>query len=165
MNLLHLRKREKKKYCAAKNDLQYNLQYSLQYNLQYSLQNNLQYSPKNSSPYSQIILMSMVLVYLLSLPLVFVYSLHILKIKNKSMITRRLNMSKERINHQNDVLCFRFNEEKILYNKWLVLIGKKNIKDSLTNGLIITIGVAGIFYGLKMENVKSRKHPWMLWVY
>ena len=51
-----------------------------------------------------VILMSMMLVYLLLLPLVFVYCLHItlsnLKIKNSSM--------KKRINHQNDVICFRF---------------------------------------------------------
>ena len=45
----------------------------------------------------------MALVYLRSLPLVYVYFLHITlfnpKIKNKSM--------KKRINHQNDVICFR----------------------------------------------------------
>ena len=54
-------------------------------------------------PQDQIILMSLALVYLLTLPLVFVYFLHItlfsLKIKNSSM--------KIRINHQNDVICFR----------------------------------------------------------
>ena len=51
----------------------------------------------------RMILMSITLVYLLSLPLVFVYFLHItlfsLKIKKLSM--------KNKINHQNDVLCFR----------------------------------------------------------
>ena len=31
---------------------------------------------------------------------------------------------------------------------------KKNIEDSLKDGLIITIGAAGIFYGLKAANVK-----------
>ena len=31
---------------------------------------------------------------------------------------------------------------------------KKNIEDSLKDELIITIGVAGIFYGLKVANVK-----------
>ena len=55
----------------------------------------------------RMILMSITLVYLLSLPLVFVYFLHItlfsLKIKKLSM--------KNKINHQNDVLCFR--------KKWL----------------------------------------------
>ena len=59
-------------------------------------------------PRGQMILMSMALVCLLSLPLVFVYFLHItlfnLKIKNLSM--------KNRINHQNDVICFRK-----IYNK------------------------------------------------
>ena len=53
------------------------------------------------SKYSLMILMSMALVYLLSLPLVFVYFLHItlFSLKNSSM--------KNRINHQNDVICFR----------------------------------------------------------
>ena len=54
--------------------------------------------------------MSMALVYFLPLPLVFVYFLHIalprLKIKNSSM--------KNRINHQNDFVCFRSDD---LYNK------------------------------------------------
>ena len=34
---------------------------------------------------------------------------------------------------------------------------KKNIEDSLKDGLILTIGAAGIFYGLKVANVKSPK--------
>ena len=34
---------------------------------------------------------------------------------------------------------------------------KKGIEDSLKDGLIITIGAAGIFYGLKATNVKPRK--------
>ena len=34
---------------------------------------------------------------------------------------------------------------------------KKNIEDSLKDGLIITIGTAGIFYGLKAANVKPLK--------
>ena len=34
---------------------------------------------------------------------------------------------------------------------------KKNIEDSLRNGLIITIGVTGIFFGLKTANVKPPK--------
>ena len=36
---------------------------------------------------------------------------------------------------------------------------KKNIEDSLKDGLIITIGAAGIFYGLKAANVKPPKTP------
>ena len=83
------------------------------------------------------ILMSMVLVYLLSLLLVFVYFLYItlsnLKIKNSSM--------KNMINNQNDVICFKKN----IYNKWLILIGKKNIEDPITDGLIITATATGIF--------------------
>ena len=58
-------------------------------------------------PQDQMILMFMGLVCLLSLPLVFVYFLQILK--NKPMITWRLSMSKKKINHQNDVICFRKN--------------------------------------------------------
>ena len=34
---------------------------------------------------------------------------------------------------------------------------KKNIEDSLKDGLIITIGAAGIFYVLKAANVKPPK--------
>ena len=34
---------------------------------------------------------------------------------------------------------------------------KKNIEDFLKDGLIITIGAAGIFYGLKAANVKLPK--------
>ena len=34
---------------------------------------------------------------------------------------------------------------------------KKNIEDSLKDGLIINIGVARIFYGLKLANVKPPK--------
>ena len=34
---------------------------------------------------------------------------------------------------------------------------KKNIEDTLIDGLIITIEAAGIFYGLKAENVKPPK--------
>ena len=34
---------------------------------------------------------------------------------------------------------------------------KKNIEDCLKDGLIITIGAAGIFYGLKAANVKPPK--------
>ena len=34
---------------------------------------------------------------------------------------------------------------------------RENIEDSLKDGLIITIGAAGIFYGLKAANVKPPK--------
>ena len=46
---------------------------------------------------------------------------------------------------------------KNLYNKMASFDWKKNIEDSLKDGLIITIGVAGIFYGLKTTNVKPPK--------
>ena len=64
-------------------------------------------------PQDLVILMPMALVYLLSLPLAFAYFLHIkllrLQIKNKSM--------KNLINHQNDVIYFKSDDEKTLYNK------------------------------------------------
>ena len=34
---------------------------------------------------------------------------------------------------------------------------RKNIEDSFRDGLIITIGAAGIFFGLKVANVKPPK--------
>ena len=34
---------------------------------------------------------------------------------------------------------------------------RKNIEDSMKDGLIITIGAAGIFFGLKAANVKPPK--------
>ena len=65
--------------------------------------------PTPPPPQNQMILIYMVLLYLLPLPLVFVYFLDItlsgLKIKNKGM-------KKNKINHQNDAICF-----KILYNE------------------------------------------------
>ena len=36
---------------------------------------------------------------------------------------------------------------------------RKNIEDSLKDGLIITIGAAGIFFGLKVANLKPLKPP------
>ena len=64
-------------------------------------------APVTAPPQDQMILMFMVLAYLLFLPSVLVYFLHIrLKIKNKTMIAQRLSMSKKRINHQKDVICF-----------------------------------------------------------
>ena len=113
INLLHLCKRENKKYCIPKNSIQYSLQNSLQNSLQYSLQSSLQYSLQCSK------IISMVFVSLLCLPLVFVYFSYItflrLKVKNSSM--------KSKTNHQNEVICFRK-----LYNKWLVLTRKRIVK-------------------------------------
>ena len=34
---------------------------------------------------------------------------------------------------------------------------RKNVEDSLQDGLVITIGAAGIFFGLKMVNLKLPK--------
>ena len=111
-------------------------------------------STPSTPSHNQMILMFMALVCLLSLPSVFVYFLHItlfsLKIKSLSM--------ENRIKHQNDVICFRSDDEKNLYNKWLVLISfKKNIEDSIKDRLIITATTTGIFFALKAANVKLPK--------
>ena len=95
-------KKRKEEILCSKDSLQYSLHNGLQNSLQYNLQGSLQYSLRNNLRHSQMELMSMVLVCLWSLPSVFVYFLHItlsLKLKNLSM--------KNRINHQNDVICFR----------------------------------------------------------
>ena len=93
---------------------------------------------------SPVILISMALAYLLSLPLAFAYFLHItfprLQIKNKSM--------KIKMNHQNDVICFR----KYTINECL-----KSIEDSIKDGIIITETTTGIFFALKAANVKPPK--------
>ena len=59
---------------------------------------------------------------------------------------------KNRINHQNDVICFRK-----IYNKISSFDWKKNIKDSIKNALIITTTIIGIFFALKSANVKPSK--------
>ena len=93
-----------------------------------------------------VILISMALTYLLSLPLAFARFLHItflrLQIKNKSM--------KNRMNYQNDVICFRK-----IYNKLSSFDRKKNIEDSIEEGIIII--TTRIFFALKVANVKSPK--------
>ena len=78
----------------------------------------------------------MALVYLLSFPLMFVYFLH------KTLSSLKISSVKNKINHQNEVIC-----SKRIYNKWLVL------KD----GLIITITTTGILYVLKTVTVKPPK--------
>ena len=76
------------------------------------------------------------------------YFLHItlprLQIKNKSM--------KNRIHHQNDVICFR----KIC-NKTNSFDWKKNTEDSIKDGIIITVTTNGIFFALKPANIKPPK--------
>ena len=59
------------------------------------------------------------------LPLVFVYFFHITlprpQIKSKSM----------KNNHQNDIICFRSDDEKMLYIKWVVLTGRRKALNTL----------------------------------
>ena len=93
-----------------------------------------------------VILISMALAYLLSLPLAFAYFFYTtfpwLQIKNKSM--------KNRMNYQNDVICFRK-----IYNKLSSFDWKKNIEDSIEEGIIII--TTRIFFALKVANVKPPK--------
>ena len=68
-----------------------------------------------------------------------------------TLFSLKNSSTKNRINHQNDVLF-----SKKIYNKWLVLTGK-NIEDSIKDGFIITITTTGLFYVLKVANVKPPK--------
>ena len=96
-----------------------------------------------------VIRISMALVDLLSLPLAFAYFLHItthrLQIKNKSM--------KNKISHQNDVICFGK-----IYNKMSSFDWNKNNEDSIKDG-IVTATTTGILFALKAANVKPAKTP------
>ena len=67
--------------------------------------------------------------------------LHRLKIKKPSM--------KNKISHQNDVICFKICSTSF---DW-----KKNVKDSIKHGLIITATTTRIFYVLKVANIKPPK--------
>ena len=58
---------------------------------------------------------------------------------------------KNRINQQNNVICF-----SKIYNKWVALIGK-TVEDSIKYSLIITPTTTGIFFALKATNVKPPK--------
>ena len=42
---------------------------------------------------------------------------------------------------------------------------RKSIGDSIKGGFIITIGAAGIFFGLTEANLKPPKASLMLWIY
>ena len=59
---------------------------------------------------------------------------------------------KNRINHQNDVISFRK-----IYNKMSSFDWKKNIEDSIKDGIIITATTTGIFFTVKAANVKLPK--------
>ena len=61
-------------------------------------------------------------------------------------------MTKNKINHQNDVICFKKNIQQMASFDW-----KKNIENSVKDGLIITITTTGIFYTLKAASVKLPK--------
>ena len=67
-----------------------------------------------------------------------------LQIKSKSM--------KNRINHQNDIICYRK-----IYNKMMSFDWKKYIENSIKDGIIITAITTGIFFTLKASNVKPPK--------
>ena len=94
----------------------------------------------------QVILLSMTLVYSLSLPLAFAYFLQItlprLQIKNESM--------KNRINRQNNGICFRK-----IYNKTSSFDWKKNIEDSINDEIIMTATTTGIFFEINVKLPKA----------
>ena len=95
----------------------------------------------------QMILMSTALVYLLSLPLAFVYFLHV--------TLSSLKIKKSSIKKRSTTKTTSYGLEKI-YNKWVALIRKK-IEDSIKDGLIKTATTTGIFYVLKVANIKPPK--------
>ena len=41
---------------------------------------------------------------------------------------------------------------------------KKNVEDSIKDGLIITAPTTKIFFSLKAANANHQRHPWMLWI-
>ena len=59
---------------------------------------------------------------------------------------------KNRMNHQNGVICFRTIFNKIGSFDW-----KKNIEDFIKDGIIITATTTGIFFALKVANEKPPK--------
>ena len=70
-----------------------------------------------------------------------------LQIKNKST-----QNNSRLLKHENDVIWFRYDGEKALY-----INEKKNIEDSIKDGLSTTATTTGIFFALKAANVKPRK--------
>ena len=44
--------------------------------------------------------------------------------------------------------------KKSLYNKWLVLIGKKNVEYFIKDGVIVTVTTTGLFFALKAAGIK-----------
>ena len=59
---------------------------------------------------------------------------------------------KNRISHQNDVIYFRK-----IYNKMSSFDWKKNIEDSIKDGIIITATTTRILFALKAANIKPPK--------
>ena len=64
--------------------------------------------------------------------------------------------TKNRINHKNDVICFRSDEGKNI-QQMSSFDWKKNVEESIKDGLIITVTVVGIFFALKAAVVKPIK--------
>ena len=54
---------------------------------------------------------------------------------------------KNKINHQNDVICFRSDDKKNLKQEMSSFDWEKNVEDYIKDGLIITAG-----------------NPWMPWI-
>ena len=64
---------------------------------------------------------------------------------------------KNKINHQNDVICFRSDDGKNLIQEMSSFNWKKYVEDYIKDGLVITAAVTGIFFALKAAGVKPRK--------
>ena len=90
----------------------------------------------------------MALAYLLSSPLAFVYFLRTRRV-DKSSMKNPLN--------QKDVICFRSDDEKNLIQQLSSFDWKKNVEDSIKNGLIITAAATGIYFVLQAAGVKPPK--------
>ena len=71
---------------------------------------------------------------------------------NTSQAEKKFSSMENRINHQNDVICFRK-----IYNKMSSFDWKKNIEDSIKDGWVITATTTRIFFAQKAANVKSPK--------
>ena len=59
--------------------------------------------------------------------------------------------------NQNDVICFKSDDDLVKQMSPFDL--KKNIEDSIKDGLMITATATRIFFALKAANVKPQKAP------
>ena len=62
------------------------------------------------------------------------------------------------------VLTGMGNVIKNLIQKMSTFDWKKNIEDSIKDGLIITATTTGMFYALEAASVNHQRRLWMLWI-